>query len=119
MYAETTSELRLALCAEICHATEHGGLEAKAALAAALDSTPFQAMVDDDLIDMAYNYASAARVTQIVAVKSPFRVEVRGEYLCPDCLDSHVLVNGDGRWYRCPRCNVPPVKEPEPEKVST
>lgn len=106
---ETTSDMRQALCAAVCAAAQHGGRDTKVRLAAAL-VVPFEAMTDDALVEMAFQFVDEDAVQRIVDERSHDRVALRGAYHCPACQDAGHVLGGDGRWYKCSRCNI--VTEP-------
>lgn len=112
---ETTSEMRQALCVAVCAAVYHADADTKQRLHDTLLDAGFEHRSDDALIDLAYLFVPEPAVTLIVATKRPDRVGIRATYLCPQCLDDRHILMGDGRWYRCPRCNMAPEpKEPKP-----
>lgn len=114
---ETTSELRLALCAAITRqVSDHGDAERKQWLMDELERRSYETMTDDALVEMAYQAGvPEATVVNLVQTKSAQRVAVQARYLCIECRDSgHVLTSTDpNRYGRCPGCNPDPDPDPE------
>lgn len=112
---ETTSELRQSLCAAVCATVERADLATKQRLHDTLTEAGFEHRSDDALVELAYSFVPEPIVTGLVATKRTERVGIRAAYLCPQCLDDRHILMGDGRWYRCPRCNV--AAEPKEPKL--
>lgn len=107
---DTTSDMRTSICAAICGAVFKGTKEQKQWLSDLLYETPFEEMSDETLVGYAYQCVDPDLVTKLVNEKSHQHHPLRGHYLCPRCLDAHVIERGDGLWVKCPRCSV--VQEP-------
>lgn len=115
MELQTTSDMRVALCALIVRTAYAGDTAAQRSLGDHLDALPFERMADQALIDLAWSRCDKARVGRIVETKSAARYAVETLVLCRECQDLHHIEGTDGRWHRCPNCN--PVDHPEPEPV--
>lgn len=116
MEHQTTSPMRVALCEHICKTVMlHGDAIDKAQLAADLNVRGFESMPDSALIDMARRYVAGETVDAILDQCSAVRYECTELFVCPSCRDQRFVLDEEGRYDRCLRCNL----QPEPEEPTT
>lgn len=108
-----TSDMRRALAGLVCTTVWHGTREQKQWLADQVTIMPFEYSPTERIVSLAEAVASEADVMRLLHMCSEDLYEIEEMFLCANCRDEGVVLDGDNRWHRCFQCNP---YEPKPVK---